>query len=192
MASCGFFVCGYFLDNAVTPPIKAGDDASLTIYNYIMLLMGFFKTFPYTVFIAMSGPYYMTRFGFDSQDLGYLFSCHGVVISLNTVLIYPIVTRNVGNYGTYMVGGVLVGTGFVVAAWMEHWYTFAICTSCFAGCGFGYMINAINPLADRWTKPQVNLAPSSPCDFKPLTPVQLGSFFFCFFLNSSSPIQLDV
>lgn len=154
VAGCGFLLCCYFLDNAKPPPAKAGDDTSLKKENYIMLLMGFFKTFPFTVFISMSGPYYMTRFGFDSQDLGYLFSGHGCVISLNTIFIYPIVTRNFGNYGTYLVGTCLLVVGFFVSAWMVNWYTFAACTSILAGFGFGYMINSINPLADRWASPQ--------------------------------------
>lgn len=156
MAFLGFFVVLLFLPNLQIPKITANSaktDGKLEAPNFACWLLSILKPIPFTAFAGMIGNYLLKVYGLSGQDVGIVMSIQGVWSSLNTIILYPLISKRLSLAGTYTLGAFLMGVGFLGAAMMTEWIYFLCFTVILVGGGFGYMTSSLSPLADSWATP---------------------------------------
>lgn len=152
-AFAGTLVTAAFLPNLLIPKKSSTDPGKFNRFHYACLLYSFFKSLSYTAGVSMMSNYLLGRFGFTGQSVGLVMSGHGTVAAVNTAFLYPLVFRKLGMYLTYTIGFVLMTLGFTLAGFMPTWWAYILCVSLLCGPGYGYVMNAVSPILDRWASP---------------------------------------
>mmetsp|Transcript_21801 Transcript_21801/g.43255 ORF Transcript_21801/g.43255 Transcript_21801/m.43255 type:complete len:642 (-) Transcript_21801:174-2099(-) len=154
IAFFGFLLTVAFLPNNSIPKKNKQDPGKFTAPMYATLVLQFFKTLPYTAVISMAVNYHRARFGLDGTDTGLILSVHGAIVCANNLVLLPFVRKCMGDSNRLLLlGYFLMASGYAIGTFMNEFWSFQICVSLGAGLGYGYIINSITPLADRWATP---------------------------------------
>jgi DHA1 family tetracycline resistance protein-like MFS transporter len=162
LAGAGLFVAAGCLGDARSP--KTASTEAMPQPVKAIILIAPLKMLSYGSYIILGAAYYMWRFEMSIDEVGATVSLHGVIQSVNAVVLVPRILKRIGAERTVLLGSLLIAAGTATVGFMPTWWSFQLVWSPICGVGFGCCNTGLPVLADRFAT-QATRATMNACLF---------------------------